>query len=36
LSFFGTAVSEGKLIRLACGFEHTARARVTPRFLRSV
>jgi amidase len=36
LSFFGTAFSEGKLISLACGFERTTRARVTPRFLRSV
>jgi amidase len=36
LSFFGTAFSEAKLISLACGFEHTARARVAPRFLRSV
>jgi amidase len=36
LSFFGTAFSEGRLISLACGFERTASARVTPRFLRSV
>jgi amidase len=36
LSFLGTAFSEGKLIGLACGFERTARARVAPRFLRSV
>ncbi len=36
LSFFGGAFSEPKLIRLACGFEHAAGARVAPRFLRGV
>ena len=32
LSFFGTAFSESKLIRLASGFEHAATARVAPQF----
>jgi amidase len=32
LSFFGTAFSEPKLIKLASGFEHTANARRVPRF----
>jgi amidase len=36
LSFFGAAFSEPKLIRLASGFEHTAKGRAVPRFLRSV
>jgi amidase len=35
LSFFGAAFSEPKLIRLASGFEHTANARVGPRYLRT-
>jgi amidase len=36
LSFFGTAFSEPKLIKLASGFEHTANGRATPRFLPGV
>jgi amidase len=32
LSFFGAAFTEGKLLRLASGFEHTAQARVAPQF----
>jgi amidase len=36
LSFFGTAFSEPKLIKMASGFEHTANARAAPRFLPSV
>jgi amidase len=36
LSFFGTAFSEPKLIKLASGFEHIANARAAPRFLPSV
>jgi amidase len=32
LSFFGAAFSEGKLLRLASGFEHVAQARVGPQF----
>jgi amidase len=36
LSFFGAAFSEGKLLRLASGFEHAAQGRVEPRFLPSV
>ena len=28
LSFFGAALSEAKLVRLAAGFEHAAQARV--------
>jgi amidase len=36
LSFFGTAFSEPKLIKLASGFESTAHGRVKPRFLPSV
>jgi len=36
LSFFGTAFSEGKLLRLACGFEHVANARVAPQFLKTL
>jgi amidase len=32
LSFFGAAFSEGKLLRLASGFEHAAQARVAPQF----
>ena len=32
LSFFGAAFSEPKLIKLASGYESTARARVPPRF----
>jgi amidase len=31
LSFFGPAFSEGKLLRLASGFEHVAHARVPPQ-----
>lgn len=33
LSFIGGAWSEGKLIRLAYGFEQETRARFAPRFL---
>jgi amidase len=33
LSFFGAAFSEPKLIKLASGFEHSARGRKVPRFL---
>jgi amidase len=33
LSFFGTAFSEPKLIKLASGFEHTVGGRAAPRFL---
>jgi amidase len=36
ISFFGTAFSEPKLIKLASGFESVARARTAPRFLSSV
>jgi amidase len=36
LSFFGTAFSEPKLIKMASGFEHTANARAAPRFLPGV
>jgi amidase len=36
LSFFGTAFSEPKLIKMASGFEHAANARAAPRFLPSV
>ncbi len=36
LSFFGAAFSEPTLIRLAAGFEHTARGRTAPRFLAHV
>jgi amidase len=36
LSFFGTAFSEPKLIKLASGFEHTVDARAPPRFLPRV
>ena len=36
LSFFGTAFSEPKLIRLASGFEHAATGRTVPHFLPSV
>jgi amidase len=32
LSFFGAAFSEGKLLRLASGFEHVTQARVAPPF----
>jgi amidase len=32
LSFFGAAFTEGKLLRLASGFEHVAQARVAPQF----
>ncbi len=32
LSFFGTAYSEGKLLRLASGFEHVAEARAAPQY----
>jgi len=33
LSFFGTAFSEAKLLRLASGFEHVASGRAVPRFV---
>jgi amidase len=33
ISFFGTAFSEAKLLRLASGFEHVAAARQMPKFL---
>ena len=33
LSFFGTAFSEAKLLRLASGFEHVAGGRAVPRFV---
>ena len=36
LSFFGAAFSEPTLIRLASGFEHTAKGRTVPRFLPSI
>ena len=36
LSFFGTAFSEPKLIKIASGFEHAAGGRTAPRFLSSV
>ncbi len=36
LSFFGAAFSEAKLIKLASGFEHTARGRRVPQFSPSV
>jgi amidase len=36
LSFFGTAFSEPKLIKLASGFEHAANGRTVPHFLPSV
>jgi amidase len=36
LSFFGKAFSEPKLIKLASGFEHAAKARRVPRFLPAV
>ena len=36
LSFFGAAFTEGKLIKLASGFEHAVKGRVPPRFLPSV
>jgi amidase len=36
LSFFGTAFSEAKLLRLASGFEHVAAARSIPKFLQSI
>lgn len=36
LSFFGSAFAEGKLIKLASGYEHTANARAAPRFLAAV
>jgi amidase len=36
LSFFGTAFSEPKLIKLASGFEHAAKARRVPRFMAAV
>jgi Asp-tRNA(Asn)/Glu-tRNA(Gln) amidotransferase A subunit family amidase len=32
LSFFGAAFSEGKLLRLASGYEHVTQARVAPLF----
>lgn len=36
LSFFAAAYSEPKLLRLASGFEHTLKGRITPTFLASV
>jgi amidase len=36
LSFFGAAFSEPKLIRLASGFEHTAKGRTVPHFLPGI
>ncbi len=36
LSFFGAAFSEAKLIKLASGFEHTAKGRRVPQFSPSV
>jgi amidase len=36
LSFFGAAFSEGKLIKLASGFEHIAHGRVSPKFAPSL
>jgi amidase len=36
LSFFGTAFSESKLLRLASGFEHVTKGRMTPKFLATV
>ncbi|GAC1498277.1 MAG: amidase [Steroidobacteraceae bacterium] len=36
LSFFGTAFSEPKLIKLASGFEHALGGRVSPNFLRTL
>jgi len=36
LSFFGTAFSEPKLIKIASGFEHAAGGRTAPRFLASL
>jgi amidase len=36
LSFFGTAFSEPKLIKLASGFEHTANGRAAPHFLAGI
>jgi hypothetical protein len=35
MSFFGTAWSEPKLIKIASGFEHTLKARKAPQFLPS-
>ncbi len=36
LSFFGTAFSEGKLIKLASGFEYATKGRAAPQFLAGV
>jgi amidase len=36
LSFFGGAFSEGRLLKLASGFEHVAKGRASPRLLPSV
>ena len=36
LSFFGAAFSEPKLIKLASGYEHTAGARIAPKFSSSI
>jgi len=36
LSFFGTAFSEPKLLRLASGFEHVANGRAIPRLLANI
>jgi Asp-tRNA(Asn)/Glu-tRNA(Gln) amidotransferase A subunit family amidase len=36
LSFFGAAFSEGKLIKLASGFEQAMKGRVAPRLLATL
>lgn len=36
LSFFGAAFTEGKLIKLASGFEHAANGRTAPRYLTGI
>jgi hypothetical protein len=36
ISFFGTAFSEAKLIKLASGFEAVAKARLVPKYLPSL
>ena len=36
ISFFGRAWSEPTLIRLACAFEHSTKARQSPRFLSTI
>jgi hypothetical protein len=35
LSFFGSAFSEPKLIKLASGYEHAFNGRTPPRFSKS-